>query len=172
RARRAIRARLRRARPPRHQRRHQPAAARRQGQAGAGSLRPDRQPLRLVCRGAPRPGRGDLADHRTRRGVLDRGAPRRRTGGVRGYFPLVTPSTVSPIAGARRWQVSFEIATPVSGKAMPLSVSADPAPKVTVRPPSPQSTIHKIVAGATLTPLPTRSWMISNPFWWRTRPRT
>jgi len=54
RARRDLRARLRRARPPRRLGRHQPAQHRRQDPPDPGPLRPDRQPLRLVrLRAAP-----------------------------------------------------------------------------------------------------------------------
>ena len=52
-------------------------AARRPRVADSRSLRPDHQPVRLVRRGAWRPGRGALADHRARRGTVT--APRRRT---------------------------------------------------------------------------------------------
>ena len=52
-------------------RRDEPAEARRQGAPRAGPLRPDRQPLRLVCRHPRRPGRKRVADHRARGGVLN-----------------------------------------------------------------------------------------------------
>ncbi len=70
RARRDLRARVRRAWPPRRRGRHQPAPYRRQDPAGPRPLRSDRQPLRLVCLHPREPCRGDLADHRPRRGVL------------------------------------------------------------------------------------------------------
>ena len=47
-------------------------------QAGAGPLRPDRQPLRLVCRDPRRPGRKRLADYGARGGLLRAVSPRRR----------------------------------------------------------------------------------------------
>ena len=59
-------------------RRDEPLEARRQDQAGAGPLRPDRQPLRLVCRHPRRPGRKRLADYRAWGGVLSAVSPRRR----------------------------------------------------------------------------------------------
>ena len=52
-------------------RRDEPPATRRQGAARPRPLRPDRQPLRLVCRHPRRPRRKRLADHRARRGVLN-----------------------------------------------------------------------------------------------------
>ena len=64
-----LRARLRRARPPRHHQRHQPPQARRQGKARPRPLRPDRQPLRLVRRHPRRPRRRHLADHRAGGGL-------------------------------------------------------------------------------------------------------
>ena len=70
RARRHLRARLRRARPPRHLRRHQPPRARRQDPPRPRPLRPHRQPLRLVRRHPRQPRRAALADHRKGRCVL------------------------------------------------------------------------------------------------------
>jgi hypothetical protein len=70
RARRDLRACLRRARPPRRRGRHQPPRAGRQTASDPRSLRPDRQPLRLVCLHPQRPRRATLADHRPRGGLL------------------------------------------------------------------------------------------------------
>ena len=61
-----LRARLRRARPPRHLRRHQPPPNRRQDPPRPRPLRPHRQPLRLVRRHPQQPRRAALADHRPR----------------------------------------------------------------------------------------------------------
>jgi hypothetical protein len=70
RARRHLRASLRRARPPRHLRRHQPSRARRQNPPRPRPLRPDRQPLRLVRRHPQQPRRTALAHHCAGGGVL------------------------------------------------------------------------------------------------------
>jgi hypothetical protein len=70
RARRDLRAGFGRARQARPIGRHQPARARRQDPADPRPLRPDRQPLRLVCLRPRQPRRASLADHRPRRGEL------------------------------------------------------------------------------------------------------
>ena len=70
RTRRHLRARLRRARPPRHLGRHQPPRPRRQDPPRPGPLRPDSKSLRLVCLHSQQPRRAALAHHRTRRSVL------------------------------------------------------------------------------------------------------
>jgi hypothetical protein len=70
RARRHLRARLRRARPPRHLGRHQPPRPRRQDPPRPRPLRPDRQSLRLVRRHSRQPRRAALADYRPGGGLL------------------------------------------------------------------------------------------------------
>ena len=67
---RQLRARLRRARPPRHLGRHQSSADRRQDPPRPRPLRPDRQALRLVGRHPCGPCRATPADHHPRCGLL------------------------------------------------------------------------------------------------------